>query len=46
MNEIWQSMSLYITLLSVNWQGKVTKVYELCGGSLKASKMTKNPCTT
>ena len=40
MYEIWQSLSIYISSLSINQHGKVTKVSELGGGSLKASKMT------
>ncbi len=46
MCEIWQSMSLYVSLLSINHQGKVTKMSEMGGGSLKASKMTKITCKT
>ena len=41
MCENWQSMSLYISLLSINQEGKVTKMSELGRGSLKASKMIK-----
>ena len=41
MCEIWQSVSLYTSLLSINQQSKLTKMSELGGGSLKASKLTK-----
>ena len=41
MCEIWQSLTLYISLFSTKQQCTVVKMSEFNRGSLKASKLTK-----